>query len=241
MLAAAPDDPLAFMQHTLPPDSGTALTTIYVSSYYPLAFLQHAHAQKAAGAKESFLWHPPKIFFLWRDFFYISWRRMRSRGCLETEVLAGLLLLHTCHHTAIHVLNTAICVSSYSYIRVLILLYVSSYSYLRVLILLHMCPQLQYVFPYYHFCPHSTMCPHTDMCVLILLHMCPHTTVHVSSFYYVSSYCCMCPHTTTCVLIQLYMCPHSTMCPHTAVCVLILLHMCPHTTVHVSLFYYVSS
>jgi hypothetical protein len=87
MLAAAPDDPLAFMQHTLPPDSGITLTyyyiyvlilymcphttrplcsirclqtqvlhlhtTIYVSSYYPLAFLQHAHAQK-----ESFLWPP---------------------------------------------------------------------------------------------------------------------------------------------------------------------------------------
>ena len=33
------------------------------------------------------------------------------------------------------------------------------------------------------------------VCVLILLDMCPHTTIHVSSYYYV------------CVLILLYVCP----------------------------------
>jgi hypothetical protein len=68
-------------------------------------------------------------------------------------------------------------------------------------------------------------------CVLILLCMCPHTTIHVSSYYY------------PCVLILLYMCPHTTVhvfsyycmhgCLHTAyMCVRILLYVCPHTTIH---------
>jgi hypothetical protein len=49
------------------------------------------------------------------------------------------------------------------------------------------------------------------VCVLILLYVCPHTTVHVSSYSY------MCPHPTTCVRILLYMCPHTN-----TICVLIL-------------------
>ena len=60
-------------------------------------------------------------------------------------------------------------------------------------ILLYMCLHtrwvliLLYVSSYYH------------ICVLILIYVCPHTTIHVSSYYY------------TCVLILLYMCPHTTM------------------------------
>jgi hypothetical protein len=85
-------------------------------------------------------------------------------------------------------------------------------------------------------CPHTTCAhacdagPHTTTCVLILLHMSPHTTI--------------CHHTTTCVLILLYMCrqspasegllwsrtestiyvSHTTRCYYK--CVLILLHTC---------------
>ena len=69
--------------------------------------------------------------------------------------------------------HTAICVSSYYYICVRILLYVSS-SY--------------------------SMCPHTTIRVLILLYMCPHTTTDVSSYYYLSSVLIllhMCPDTHT--------------------------------------------
>jgi hypothetical protein len=51
------------------------------------------------------------------------------------------------------------------------------------------------------------MCRLATLCVLILLHMYPHTT--------------------TCVLILQYMCPHTTLC-------VLILHMCPHTTVYVS-------
>ena len=91
------------------------------------------------------------------------------------------------------------------------------------------------------------------ICVLILLHMCPHTTIYLASSYY---------HIR--VLILLYMCPHLVsqphacgpphrplslyMCPHTAVyvssycciCVLILLYMCPHTATYVSSYCYIS-
>ncbi len=119
--------------------------------------------------------------------------------------------------------HTAIYVSSYCYICVLILvlcmcphtsiMYVSSYCYICVLILPHLCPSYYY------------------LCVVIVLSMCPHTTMM-----YVSSYCyicvrilllCMCPHTATYVSSYYYY-----------VCVLILLSMCPHTTVHVSSYYY---
>ena len=75
------------------------------------------------------------------------------------------------------------------------------------------------------------------MCVLILVYMCPHTTIHVSSYYYMHG--CGCLHTAymcvlillyMCVLILLYICVSSYcvyVCPHTAtVCV------CPHTAVH---------
>jgi hypothetical protein len=83
--------------------------------------------------------------------------------------------------------HTAICVSSYYCIFVLILLY--------------MCPHTTfYVSSYYYiFCPHTTVCvssyyyifcPHTTVCVLILL-------------YILSSYYCIC------VLTLLYMCPHT--------------------------------
>jgi hypothetical protein len=37
-----------------------------------------------------------------------------------------------------------------------------------------------------------------QVCVLILLHVCPHTATYASSYYYI------------CVLILLHMCPHTT-------------------------------
>ena len=63
----------------------------------------------------------------------------------------------------------------------------------------------------------------TIICVLVLLHMCPRTTSHVSSYYsYLSSYCYIF------VLVLLHM------CPHTAAYVSSYYLMCPHTTTYVS-------
>ena len=50
--------------------------------------------------------------------------------------------------------------------------YVSSYCYIRVLILLYGCRNV------------SSYC---YICVLILLYMCPHTAMYVSSYYYILS------------------------------------------------------
>jgi hypothetical protein len=60
------------------------------------------------------------------------------------------------------------------------------------------------------------------ICVLILLHMCPHTPTYVSSYSYI------------CVLVLLHMCPHTPtyVSSYSYICVLILLHMCPHTATH---------
>jgi hypothetical protein len=136
--------------------------------------------------------------------------------------------------------HTAICVSSYCYISVLILTTIYVSFWCEHLILLYMCPRTTtYVSPY---CYTS---------VLFLLWMCPHTAIYVSSCYY---YICVLILTTIwlgerllillyvssyyyiCVLILLYMCPHIIllyMCPHTAICVLILLYMCPHTNYYI--------
>ena len=50
-------------------------------------------------------------------------------------------------------------------------IYVSSYYYVRVLILVYMCP-------------HTTICvsSYYYICVLILLFVCPHTSIYVSSY-----------------------------------------------------------
>ena len=99
-------------------------------------------------------------------------------------------------------------------------------------------PAMYLACSYYYLYVSSYCC----ICVLILLHMCPHTTVSVSS------YCCIC------VLMLLYMCPHTAMylvssyycmCPHTTasvssycyICVLMLLYLCPHTAASVSSYY----
>jgi hypothetical protein len=51
---------------------------------------------------------------------------------------------------------------------------VSSYYYICILVLLYMCPRTTiYVSSYYY------------TCVLVLLYMCPRTTIHVSSYYYI--------------------------------------------------------
>jgi hypothetical protein len=57
--------------------------------------------------------------------------------------------------------------------RLLTAVYVSSYCYVCVLLLLYMCPHAAiYV---------SSYC-YTAISVLILLYMCPHTAIHVSSY-----------------------------------------------------------
>jgi hypothetical protein len=92
-------------------------------------------------------------------------------------------------------------------------IYVSSYCYIYVLILLHMCP-------------HTAIYVSSYRSSLLPLHMCPHTTTYVSSYCYICVLIllCMFPHTgvlayrghraksecdNTYVLILLYMCPHT--------------------------------
>jgi hypothetical protein len=97
--------------------------------------------------------------------------------------------------------HTTVCVSSYCYIRVLILLYVSSYCYVCVLILL-------------------CMCPHTALCVLILPYMCPHTTMCVLILLCVSSDHYICPLLYMCsaALLQLCCSSVSTTCVFRPLC-----------------------
>ncbi len=94
-----------------------------------------------------------------------------------------VLTLYMCPHA---VSSCYICVSSFSYICVLIL-------YIRVIILLYTCPHTL------NMCPHALYaCPHTALymssyCytyVLKLLRMCPHTlyACHHTAIY-VSSHC----------------------------------------------------
>jgi hypothetical protein len=100
-------------------------------------------------------------------------------------------------------------------------IYVSSYCYICVLILRYMCPhtatRVLILYPYVSSYSHATRC--LAICVLIPLYMCPNTAIYVSSYsratrrlaIYVSPYPCIC------VLILLYTCPHTL-----SVCVLIL-------------------
>ncbi len=60
-----------------------------------------------------------------------------------------LILLYMCPHTAMYV-------SSYYYVCVVILLYMSLLVY---------------------------FCPHTNLCVSSYYYICPHTTIYVSSYY----------------------------------------------------------
>ena len=75
-------------------------------------------------------------------------------------------------------------------------IYVSSYCYVCVLVLLYMCPRTAiYVSSYCYICVLLYVCPHTPIyvsscsyiCVLVLLYMCPHTAIYVSSYCSISS------------------------------------------------------
>ena len=155
-----------------------------------------------------------------------------------------------CHHTATYV-------SSYWYICVRVLLhvcartaagatYVSTSCYMCVLIrssslLWHMCTRtatcvyssmiLLHVSSYCYVCLH--MCAYCS-CVLILVHMCPHTGTYVSSYWYI----CVCSvslyASTTCPCSYYYSC-HTTihMSSYWYICVLLLVYICPHTTIRV--------
>ena len=98
--------------------------------------------------------------------------------------------------------HTAVYVSSYCCICVLILLYVSSYCCICVLILLYMFAYTAiYVSSYCYMCPHTLVYVsslHTS--VLILLYMCPHSTTYASSGlnrngHHASYYACAAIHT----------------------------------------------
>jgi hypothetical protein len=102
-----------------------------------------------------------------------------------------------------------------------VLLCVSSYCYFRVLILLHICPHTAIYVSSYTAAARPRRVPHTYthsvssvssycyksrvltplqtqyMCVLILLHICPQTATYVSSCCYI------------CVLILLHKCPRN--------------------------------
>ncbi len=58
---------------------------------------------------------------------------------------------------------------------------VSSYYYICVLILLHMCPHTTICVSSYYY-----MCPHTTINVSSYYYLYPHTTINVSSYYYIS-------------------------------------------------------
>jgi hypothetical protein len=140
-------------------------------------------------------------------------------------------------------------------------IYLSSYCYISVLILLYICPHTTiYLFSYYYYCtsvrippPALTplpqvlillyICPHTTsycyISVLVLLCICSHAAIYLSAYYYSS----------VLILILLYICPHtassadpSAASPHTAIylssyyyiSVLILLYICSHTTIYLS-------
>ena len=136
-----------------------------------------------------------------------------------------LIQLYMCPHTTtflssyycIGVRHTTINWPSYYYICPHPTIYVSSYYYLCVLVLAHspllktlsrmllsgLSVILLYVSSYY--------------CVLILLHMCPHTATCVCILLCALILLYICPYTNVCVLILLHMCLHTTMCPHTAI------------------------
>ncbi len=98
----------------------------------------------------------------------------------------------------------------------------SSYYYIRALILLYMCPHTaMYVSSYCYMCPHTVcMCPQTTICVLILLYRGHHTTTCVLILLY------MCPYTAIYVSSYYYMCPHTTFCPHTTIYVSSYYYIC---------------
>jgi hypothetical protein len=155
--------------------------------------------------------------------------------------------------------HTAIYVSSYCYICVLILLYMSSYCYV--------CAQLAVydeTIEVANILKEMLMDIKTRRDVIdrfgIQLYICPHTTIYVSSYCYISvrMLLYMCPHTAIylsacyyiCVLTLLYVCPLTNMyvSSYCCICVLILLYyicvliplyICPHTTIYVSSYYYI--
>jgi hypothetical protein len=126
-------------------------------------------------------------------------------------------------------------------------MYVSAYHYSYVSSCYYVCVRIPlcvripivyyYVSSYYYVCVRIPL----YICVLILLHMCPHTTICVLILL------CMCPCVVLqmCVLILLYMFPHTTIgvltqqyvCSHTTKSVCSFHYVCPHTMC-VSSYYY---
>jgi hypothetical protein len=106
----------------------------------------------------------------------------------------------------------------------------SAYCSICILMLLHMCPPTAIYssmrtlgIQQYEDAHRSSVC--------ILLYMYPHTTTYVSAYCHMYYICVlillhMCPHTATCVLILLHMCPHTATYVFSScyTCVLILLH-----------------
>jgi len=90
-------------------------------------------------------------------------------------------------------------------------------------------------------------CRHTTICVLILLHMCPHTgdNALIKSWMTEEQFLVGLGITQAKLLLLLYLkAPTPTL--STTICLLILVHMCPHTTstcvlilIYVSTYYYI--
>ncbi len=81
-------------------------------------------------------------------------------------------------------------------------IYVSSYCYVCVLLPLYMCPHTAISLPSYRIHVFS----YCYICVLILLYMFPHTAIYVSSYCYIF------------VLILLYMCPRVLVFSYCYIC-----------------------
>ena len=174
------------------------------------------------------------------------WRETSSestavrRSALRMSWAGFFFLFLTSVHVSLY--YTAVFVSLYCYLCVLMLLYVCPHTAMYVSSCCHWALRVCWTGDFssvYSLC--ICMCPHTGIYLCMCpLYMCPHTPIYAHTTIYVSSYCylsvcvlCMC--TLICVFILLNVCPHtatevSSCC---CMCVLILLCMCPHTAAQV--------
>ncbi len=121
------------------------------------------------------------------------------------------------------------------------------------LLILHMCPSHTNICVFWcYICVLLIRCllvlgiyvsSYYCICVLILLHMCPHTTVCVSDTILLIRcllalgicMCYMCPHTIPPRSWDIYVFSYYGISVlYYYICVCILLYMCPHTTIYVS-------
>ena len=136
--------------------------------------------------------------------------------------------------------GTAIYLSSYYYLSVLILLYNRIYlcSPAATCLLAAGTDTLVYLSSYYYVSVLTILYvfPHTTV-------FCPHTAVCLSSYYYISALILHttiynCPHTSICLSSYYYICPHTTI--YLSSGYFILVYVCPHANNYLSPYYYMS-